>query len=376
MRVLNLSLLKRMIGLTVLLGCTACSVGPKGDNFGAIKLSYNDLAGWQQEQHADALRTFVSSCTILSRKAKDRSTGSGLKVDERTWQSLCSDAQYVSQTGAGADNDAARNFFEKRFTPYRVTNNGKDQGLFTGYYEPLLYGSLKKQGAFQYPLYMPPPGMKGKKPYFTQAQINRGALSGKHLELVWLDDPVMRFFLHIQGSGRVVLQDGRELYVGYADQNGREYESIGKVAGDEGLIPKDQINFFTLRQWLYNHPDRAFDIMERNPSYVFFKLRDKPAVGSVGAVLTAQRSMAVDSRHIPYGLPLFLQTQLPGMAGGPPRPFNRIMIAQDTGGAIRGPIRGDIFFGNGPDAEYLAGYMKGRGSYTLLVPHEIEYQLK
>ncbi len=364
--------IKRLASVLVILGCSACSVSPKGDNFGAYPVSYNTMPGWQQEQHADALKTFITSCSILSRKARDRSTGSGLKVDQATWQSLCSDAQRLPP----GDNMAARNFFETRFAPYRVTNNGKESGLFTGYYEPMLYGSLKKEGNFKYPLYMAPADLKKKKPYFTQAQINKGALSGKHLELVWVDDPVMRFFLHIQGSGRVVLADGRELYVGYADQNGWQYESIGKVMGDEGLMPKDQINFFTLRQWLYNHPDRAFDIMERNPSYVFFKLRDKPGpVGSIGAILTPQRSLAVDSRHIPYGLPLFLQTQLPSQGAGPQH-YNRIFIAQDTGGAIRGPIRGDIFFGNGPDAEFYAGYMKGHGGYVLLVPHEIESQIK
>lgn len=360
----------RAAGLCALLLSTACSVAPKGDNFKAYPITYNDLPGWQYDQHAQALQTFKESCPILARKGRGRSEGSGLDVPTRVWQSLCSDAQSVSIS----DNESAKSFFERRFAPYRVMNNDKEQGLFTGYYEPLLYGSMKKEGHFKYPLYSPPAGMR--KPYYTHSQINHGALNGKKLEIVWVDDPVMRFFLQIQGSGRVVLADGRELFVGYADQNGHPYESIGKVVGEEGLLPKDQINFFTLRQWLYDHPKQAMEIMERNPSYVFFKLRDKPAVGSVGAVLTPMRSLAVDSRHIPYGLPLYLQVQLPAQPGASPQPFNRIMIAQDTGGAIRGPIRGDIFFGNGPQAEYYAGYMKNRGGYALLVPREIESQLK
>ncbi len=367
-----MQLTKRIAGLLLLMACTACSIPQKGDNFGAFPVTYNDLAGWPYEQHAQALKTFTESCTILARKDKPRSDGSGLEVDSRVWQSLCEDAKWQP----AGNHAAARDFFERRFTPFRVTNNGKEQGLFTGYYEPLLYGSMKKEGNFKYPLYAAPPGLKNKKPYFTHAEINRGALNGKGLEIVWVDDPVMRFFLQIQGSGRVQLANGQQLFVGYAEQNGHGYEAIGKVVADEGLLPRDQVNFFTLRQWLYDHPNRAFEIMERNPSYVFFKLRDKPAVGAVGAMLTPMRSLAVDSRHIPYGLPLYLQVDLPALAGGQPQPFNRIMIAQDTGGAIRGPIRGDVFFGNGPQAEYYAGNMKNRGMYTLLVPREIESQLK
>jgi membrane-bound lytic murein transglycosylase A len=145
--------------------------------------------------------------------------------------------------------------------------------------------------------------------------------------------------------------------------------------GDEGYLPKDQINFFTLRQWLYDNPAEAQRLMERNPSYVFFKpLTQSGPVGSVGNVLVPQRSLAVDPKHIPYGLPLFLETQLPSRSGTA-TPFNRIMLAQDTGGAIRGPVRGDIFFGPGEDAEYMAGFMKGRGVYSLLVPREIQSQI-
>lgn len=365
-------LLSRLTGALLLLWCSGCALFIRGDNFGAYPVSYRDLPGWEQEQQAQALASFKRSCPPLIARSRDRSPGSGLKVDARVWQSLCEDALWIRD----GDNAGARHFFERRFTPYRVTNNGDEDGLFTGYYEPLLYGSLKRRGHFQYPLYKAPAGLEHKKPYYTQAEINRGALAGKHLELVWVDDPVMRFFLHIQGSGRIVLENGKELYVGYAGQNGHGYQSIGRVMAEEGLMLKEDINFFTLRQWLYDHPNRAFDMMERNPSYVFFRLRDKPGpVGAIGAVLTPMRSLAVDPRHIPYGLPLYLQTELPAQPGRSPSPFNRLMIAQDTGGAIRGPIRGDIFFGCGADAEYFAGYMKGRGVYTLLVPHEIEYQL-
>ena len=206
-------------------------------------------------------------------------------------------------------------FFEQHFTPFRITNNGKEQGLFTGYYEPVLYGSLKKQGRYVYPLYMVPPELATHKPYYTQSEINHGALAHRGLELVWVDDPVMRFFLQIQGSGRVRLEGGKEMLVGYAGQNGHAYVSLGKIMGDEGLMDKDQINFFTLRQWLYDHPDQAMEMMERNPSYVFFKELDlSGVVGAAGAVLMPERSLAVDSKYIPYGLPLFMETELPRIA--------------------------------------------------------------
>jgi len=188
---------------------------------------------------------------------------------------------------------------------------------------------------------------------------------------------VMRFFLQIQGSGRVKLTTGKELHVGYAGKNNQPYISLGKIMGEEGLLPKDQINFFTIRQWMYKNPDRAFALMERNPSYVFFRTVDSPgAIGAVGAVLTPARSLAVDNNYIPYGLPIYLETELPPEPQRQPMPFKRLMVAQDTGGAIKGPVRADIFFGTGDEAEYMAGYMARKGVYTLLVPNEIIRQVK
>jgi membrane-bound lytic murein transglycosylase A len=358
--------------LALLLAAAGCSSHtPKPDHFGAYSVPYTQLSGWQQDNHAQALATFSQSCVLLARKARPATSGSHVQVPASLWRSLCEDAARVPV----GDPEAARMFFEKRFLPYRITNNNDDGGLFTGYYEPVLYGSRVKKGDFKYPLYLPPPELKSKKPYYSHAEIDRGALAGRKLELVWVDDPVMLFFLQIQGSGRVKFADGSEIRVGYADQNGYAYVSLGKIMGDEGLLPKDQINFFTIRQWLYQHPDRAMALMERNPSYVFFKIITTPgAVGAVGAVLTPQRSVAVDNRYIPYGLPLFMETRLPPIPGGGDAVFDRLVIAQDTGGAIRGPVRADIFFGDGPNAEYFAGYMKGHGFYSLLVPNGIRLQ--
>lgn len=357
--------------ILLLFFCSGCAFFKTPDRFGATPVAFNVLSGWPQDDHASALKTFLASCPTLAARAKPATSDSDLRVSESLWKSLCEDGQRSLLTG-----EQARFFFERRFVPYRVNNNGRTQGLFTGYYEPVLYGAFRKYGDFQYPLYMAPSDLKDGRSYYTHAEINDGALAGRKLELVWVDDPVMLFFLQVQGSGRVKLTNGKELHVGYAGKNNQPYTSLGKVMGDEGLLPKDQINFFTIRQWLYQHREQAFRLMERNPSYVFFQKRDKPgAIGAIGAALTPMRSLAVDSRYIPYGLPLYLETELPAYPQQQPTPFRRLMVAQDTGGAIKGPVRGDIFFGLGDEAEYLAGYMAKKGVYTLLVPREITDQM-
>ncbi len=359
------------LSLLLLFWCSACAFFQPKDHFGTRPVSFAALSGWQEDNHLMALKSFLASCPALSAKARPATESSGVRIPEAVWQSLCADARQSE-----ASPVLARQFFERRFVPYRVTNNGRDEGLFTGYYEPVLYGAYRQYGDFQYPVYMAPPELKDSRSYYTQAEINRGALEGRKLEMVWVDDPVMLFFLQVQGSGRIKLTTGQQLYIGYAGKNNQPYISLGKVMGDEGLLPKDQINFFTIRQWLYQHHDQAFRLMEKNPSYVFFKTRKEPgAVGAIGAVLTPMRSLAVDNSYIPYGLPLFLETELPPEPQFAPEPFRRLLIAQDTGGAIKGPVRGDIFFGHGDEAEFFAGYMAKKGVYSILVPREITSQL-
>ena len=358
----------RIFALSILLLLSACIGGVK-DHFEARPLNFSDLAGWEQENYLQAIEVFKNSCPILAKKPHKETSGSGIKIDGNTWNSLCNDAK-------NANTEAeAKNFFERRFVPYRIANNGKEKGLFTGYYEPVLYGSLKKKGDFKYPIYSTPPELAKNKPYFSYAEIDSGKLAGRGLEIVWVDDPVMLFFMQIQGSGRVKLASGGELRLGYGDQNGQAYVSLGKIMGDEGYLPKDGVNFFTIREWLYKHPSQAANLMERNPSYVFFKKIDKPeVVGAIGAPLTAKRSIAVDNAYIPYGLPVYMETEIP--TGHSAKPFQHIMVAQDTGGAIKSPVRADIFFGAGDEAEFLAGYMKGHGVYNLLVPKEITSQMQ
>lgn len=364
---IQLSLAKLAIVFALFLN-SGCAFFQPSDRFGARPVAFNALSGWENDNAAEALQAFLSSCPVLTEKTQTPTSASRLEIPQSVWQSLCTDA--------AQSQHAPREFFERRFVPYRVNNNGRERGLFTGYYEPVLYGARRKHGDFIYPLYLAPPDLVDKEPYYTHAEINDGALDGKKLVLLWVDDPVMRFFLQVQGSGRIKLSRHKEIQVGYAGKNNQPYVALGKIMGEEGLIPKDQINFFTIRQWLYRHPDQAIALMERNPSYVFFKIREKPgAIGALGVVLTPVRSLAVDNRYIPYGLPVFLETELPAYPQQQPTPFKRLMIAQDTGGAIKGPVRGDVFFGPGDEAEYFAGNMAQKGVYSILVPKEIAYQL-
>jgi len=361
-----------LLSLCLLAAMSGCALFRPADHFESRPVAFEALDGWSDDYHSQALATFLSACPSLIKGTRGATGGSGIRVDAGLWQSLCADAMSVPRD----NNLAARAFFERRFAPYRISNNNKETGLFTGYYVPTLYGSLTRKKAYAYPLYRMPPEVKNGSPYLSHADIAGGALAGRGLELLWVDDPVMLFFTQVQGSGRVRLDNGMQMLVGYAGKNNHPYVSLGKIMGDEGLLPKDGINFYTIRRWLYDHPERAFELMQRNPSYVFFKRLDQPgAVGAIGSVLVPQRSLAVDNRYIPYGLPLFLETDLPALPQQPAQRFHRLMLAQDTGGAIRGPVRGDVFFGEGSQAEYFAGNMKGRGVYTLLVPNESTDQM-
>lgn len=342
----------------MLLVLTGCGMVP--DHFESRPITFAELQGWNDDNHAEALAAFSQSCPILAKKPRPATSGSNIRISGATWAKLCERAAKATD---------AKAFFEENFTPWRISNNGNEKGLFTGYYEPLLYGSFTRQEDFSYPVYGVPANLK--KPYYSREEIDNGALNGKVKPIVWVDDPVMLFFMQIQGSGRIRLKGGHEFIAAYAEQNGHEYVTLGKLMADEGMLEKGNVNFFTIRQYLYDHTDQAIALMQRNPSYVFFKKQDNTqVVGAIAAPLTPKRSLAVDNKYIPYGLPLYLETTLPDLPGVPKHPFNRIVIAQDTGGAIRKPVRGDVFFGHGQEAEYLAGFMKQQGSYALLLPKE------
>jgi membrane-bound lytic murein transglycosylase A len=275
-----------------------------------------------------------------------------------------------------------------------ATNHGEATGLLTGYYEPELRGSRTKKGAFRYPLYLTPNDrlvvdlgefkrdLAGRKitgivrggrfrPYWDRGEIERGALRGRRLEFLWVDDPVALFFLQIQGSGRVELPDGSLVRVGYSGQNGHDYTAIGRVLIDAGELAAETVSLQTIRDWLRAHPERAGAVMDRNRSYVFFRVLPGAAPeGSSGVELTAGRSLAVDDAFLPYGVPIWIDSVAPPIPplGRAETPLRRLVVAQDTGGAITGPVRGDLFLGPGREAEELAGRMKQPVRFWLLLP--------
>jgi membrane-bound lytic murein transglycosylase A len=333
--------------------------------------AYDHLPGWRADRMYEVFAAFRASCAVLPRQKpwayRWRVTGGdGLRVASEDLQAVCEDA------GSVAPEDA-RAFFEASFTPFLLTRDGWPAGLITGYYAPVLQGSYRRTERFQWPLYKLPPELAGapdpaKVP--DRAAIDAGALAGRGLELLWVDDPVMRFFLHVQGSGFVEMTDGSRVQLRFAGKNGHPYVPLGRVMAERGLIPLEQVTMPAIRDWLRAHPEKQAELFAQNPSYVFFSLEKgaPPVVGAQGAELTGGRSLAVDSMLYPYGLPMFLTAAVPRGEVAQGALWQRLMVAQDTGSAIRGPVRADVYFGEGRPAEALAGHMNSQGSLVLLVP--------
>jgi membrane-bound lytic murein transglycosylase A len=359
--------MKRLCAALLLLTLTAC-----GDALVLKPAKFDSLTDFAVEDHVAALSTYLNSCEAILKRSPDATIGKPpLEAPASAWQENCRKALDVPLRP-----DAAKAFFETEFVPYLATNNGKAEGLFTGYYIPETRGSLTRTGKFTTPVYGVPNDLSSA-PYHTRAEINDGALKGKAPIIAWVDDPVALFFIEIQGSGMLRLQDGSIFTIGYAGKNNRAFIPIGRVMAEQGLIDKGNITLDTIKQWLYDNPQEGRAVMEENPSFVFFKhLADGVIRGGQGIGLTDERSLAIDTRFLPYGMPLYLDTELPKTDGFAPRNFHQLMIAQDTGGAIRGPVRGDVYFGKGTAAERKAGNMKQRGRYTLLIPKSVYNDIK
>jgi len=348
--------------------------------------AFSELPGWNADRQAEALPALLKSCDKLGKQPADRALGpDGVMGRISDWTAPCA---ALARLPAG-DHAAARRALESLFQPWAAGDNGNEQGLFTGYYESALRGSLKKQGKYLTPLYLRPtdlvmvdlgefrPNLKGEriagrvvngqlKPYADRKAIEAGALAGRNLELLYVDDPVDAFFLQIQGSGRVTLPDGSEIRIGYDGQNGHPYVAIGRELVARGALTKEEVSMQTIRAWLASHPGEARDLMNMNPSFVFFrKLDGDGPVGGQGVALTPGRSLAVDRSFVAYGVPMWLDAEDPLQSS---QRIRRLLVAQDTGGAIRGPVRGDVFWGHGAEAEKRAGLMKSQGRYWLLLP--------
>lgn len=337
--------------------------------------AFADLPGWQDDDPSAAWPALLNSCKGLKGQA--------------AWTKTC---QAAGQIGP-SDAERMRQFFETHFQPYQVQQaEGGNEGLITGYYEPLLRGSRSFGGNYIYPLYAAPddllvvdlsslyPELKnlrlrgrlqGKRvvPYFSRAEIEAGGGPARGKELLWVDDPIDLFFLQIQGSGRVQLENGETVRVGYADQNGHPYKSIGKWLVDQGELTLDKASMQGIKDWARRNPAKLATLLNTNPSYVFF--RELPnnlsgPLGALGVPLSAERSVAIDPRAIPLGAPVWLATTRPNS----PEPLNRLMLAQDTGGAIRGNVRADFFWGFGEAAGQLAGTMKQKGRIWVFLPRD------
>ncbi len=335
---------------------------------GLTPVTITALPGWADDNVADALTTFVRGCkTILVMPADTALGGSSNPYIQQIagqaglWQPACTAAQAVSPN----DDSAARTFFTANFNAYQISNHA----LITGYFEPQYPGSKNLKPGFTVPLYAKPadPTLAS----LSRADIDHGALNRKTPVTAYLANPVDAFMLQIQGSGRILLQNGTILRVGFDGQNGQPYVPIGHIMVQQGDIPADQVSFQTISAWLKANPAQATGIMEQNTRYVFIKplgpLADNlGAPGSLGVPVTAGRSLAVDRSDIPLGTPVFLSTT-EATTGNP---LNRLTIAQDTGGGIHGTDAADLFFGSGPDAEATAGHMQQQGSLYILLPKQ------
>ena len=285
-----------------------------------------------------------------------------------TWRELCEAAAAVPP----GDDAATRRFFETSFVPLSVNDYGASEGLFTGYYEIELDGSRRRQGRYQTPIYRRPPDLNEAARY-SRAEIEDGALSGRGLEFLWVDDPIDAFFLEIQGSGRVRLRNGGTMRVGYDGQNGLPYVPVGRLLVERGIISRSVATMMTIREWMNEHPEAGAALRRENPSYVFFReLRGDGPIGAEGVVLTAERSLAVDRAFIALGIPIWIEAEERFASADPVR---RLVVAQDIGGAIKGPVRGDLFWGTGSAAAWRAGAMNARGRYYLLLPREVARRL-
>ncbi len=311
----------------------------------AQNLPFSALAGWEADDHLAALKVFQNSCA---------------RLDGPMWAPICKLAASAGQSPA-----SARAFFEMLFQPTLV---GQPPALFTGYFEPELKGSKTKTGKFTQPIYARPKELVDGEQFLTRERIEGGALRGRGLELAWLEDPVDVFFLQIQGSGRISLPNGSVMRVGYAGRNGHEYASIGAELVRRGALKENELSAQSIRAYVQRNPIVGKDLLNANPSYVFFlEIKDlRPEDGPIGAMslpITAMRSVAVDPSFVPLGAPVWLEK-----SGA--NPLNRLMIAQDTGGAIKGAQRADIFFGTGPKAGDAAGVIRDGGRMVQLLPHD------
>jgi membrane-bound lytic murein transglycosylase A len=356
-------------------------------------LAWADIPGWSDDDQLAAFRTFRASCRPIAAQHDLPSDPKALGISLRD---PCRAARAIEIS----DGTKARSFFEEHFTPLKISRLGEGDGFVTGYYEPVLEGSRTQTDVYNVPVYRRPSNLfvrgyrqsspdlpnKGQVfrkigrrklvPYYDRGEIEDGAIAGRGLEICWLKEQTDLLFAQIQGSARIKLQDGLTVRINYDAHNGYPYTAVGRVLIDRGIIPKEQMSMQKIREWMEQNPDGAKELRRQNRSYIFFRevnLSDKDeAVGAQGVPLTPGRSIAVDKSLHVYGTPFFIEGELPIESEQARTPFHRLMIAQDTGSAITGPARADLYFGAGADAGKVSGRLRHNMRFVMLVPKSLD----
>jgi membrane-bound lytic murein transglycosylase A len=356
-------------------------------------LAWTEIAGWADDDHLAAYKAFRASCRPIAAQH-------GLPGESKALGISLRDPCRIAKSLELTDGAKAKAFFEEQFRPLRISRLGEGEGFVTGYYEPILDGSLTQSDIYNVPVYrrssnlfvrgakqssigLPNKGQVFRKigrrklvPYYDRAEIEDGAIAGRGLEICWLKDPTDLLFAQIQGSARIKLEDGSTLRINYDAHNGYPYTAVGRILIDRGIIPKEQMSMQKIREWMEQNPDGAKELRRQNRSYVFFRevqLSDKDeAVGAQGVPLTPGRSIAVDKALHVYGTPFFIEGELPIDSEHSKTPFRRLMIAQDTGSAIVGPARADLYFGAGADAGKVSGRLRHNMRFVMLVPNSLD----
>jgi peptidoglycan lytic transglycosylase A len=334
-------------------------------------LDFRALNGWTEDNHAVAFATFLKSCGAILNGTK------AMRRARPVYGGLYAVCERATTVGL-LDNDQARAFFENNFAPVRVVPIGQTEGFFTGYYETQVDGSRYPSDEYTVPLYRPPKGLIGRSTIFgslNRTQIEDGALAGKGLEICWVKDPIDAFFAQIQGSTRVKLENGGLLRLNYIASNGQRYTPVGRWLIDQGIIAKEDMSMDRIREWMEAHPAEAKELRRKNRSFVFFTETDlgvnDECIGSQGVPLTGERSLAVDKNIHVYGTPIWIEAELPIKSEKPDTEFRHLMFAQDTGSAIVGAARADIYFGSGEEIGHVAGRVKQYGRFVMLVPRGV-----
>ena len=356
-------------------------------------LAWPDIAGWNDDDHLPAYQAFRASCKPIAAQT-------GAASDSKALGTSLRDPCRIAKSLDLTDSGAAKAFFEQNFLPLRISRLGEAEGFVTGYYEPVIDGSRTQNEVYNVPVYRRPSNLfvrgtnqnsvglpnKGQVfrkigrrklvPYYDRAEIEDGAIEGRGLEICWLRNQTDLLFSQIQGSARVNLDDGSTIRINYDAHNGYPYTPVGRILIDRGIIPMDQMSMQKIREWMEQNPEGADELRRQNRSYIFFRevqLSDKDeAVGAQGVPLTPGRSIAVDKSLHVYGTPFFIEGQLPIESEVSKTPFHRLMIAQDTGSAIVGPARADLYFGAGVDAGKIAGRLKNTMRFVMLVPKSLD----